>query len=34
MTFVSSLPSFRSVEGEHKKFGDTLADILSKVVKR
>ena len=33
MTFVLSLSSFRSLESEHK-FVDTLADILSKLVKR
>ena len=34
MTFVSSRLSFRSPKGEHKKFVDSLADILSNVVKR
>ena len=33
MKFASPILSSWSVECEHKKFGDTLADILSKLVK-
>ena len=33
MKFASPILSFWSVECELKKFGDTLADILSKLVK-
>ena len=33
MKFASPIRSFWSVECELKKFGDTLADILSKLVK-
>ena len=33
MKFASPILSFWSVECEHKNFGDTLAEILSKLVK-